>query len=459
MLGMTIDVTEQHQQQRRLQHLAHFDPLTGLPNRILLADRMKQAMAHADRTGDLLGVVYLDLDGFKPVNDRLGHSAGDELLRKIAERLPRAMRGEDSVARMGGDEFVLLLSAVKDMQDCELAMQRAMAAISEGYWVAGEQVQVTASMGATLYPQDASDADTLLRHADQAMYIAKQAGRNRYHFFDPHQALIHRSQQERHERLAQALRTGEFVLYVQPRVNMRTGQVLGAEALARWQHPEQGVLPPAQFLPEIEASDLNTEFGQWVIQSAMVLLAQWQSAGLPQALSINITARHLQNPQFCTQLAQALAAHPTVQPGQLEIEVTESGSLSDLDSAVVVIQKLHKMGIQVSLDDFGTGYSSLTYLRRLPVDTLKIDQSFVRDMLTDTDDRAIVKGIIGLAESFGLDVVAEGVENPEQGHLLLQMGCDMAQGYGVARPMPQSEFAPWVGQWEGNGLWHKGGAP
>ena len=453
MLGLTVDVTEQRLHQDKLLHLAHYDALTGLPNRILLADRMRQAMAHAERTSELLGVVYLDLDGFKPVNDRLGHSAGDELLRKIAERLPKAMRGQDSVARLGGDEFVLLLASLKNRQDCELAMQRASAAICEPYEVAGEMVSVTSSMGATMFPLDNSDADTLLRHADQAMYIAKQGGRNRFHFFDTGQAQAARSRNERLGELRLALNDGQFVLFLQPRVNMKTGRVIGAEALARWQHPQQGLLSPAHFLPEIESSELNIGFGEWVIDSALAQLQRWHTRGLNLALSINITARHLQTPDFSNQLAQKMSAYPDLRADRLEIEVTESGSLSDLDAAVSVIEQLHTLGIQVSLDDFGTGYSSLTYLRRLPVDTLKIDQSFVRDMLSDPDDRAIVKGVISLALSFSLDVVAEGVETTEQGDLLLDMGCDMAQGYGIARPMSEADLPAWALQWEHASPW------
>ncbi len=450
MLGLTMDVTDQRERQDRLQQLAHYDPLTGLPNRVLLADRMKQAMAHAERTGEMLGVVYLDLDSFKPVNDRLGHSAGDLLLKEIATRLPHAMRAADSVARLGGDEFVLLLEGLTSVYDCELALQRAMAAICAPCTVAGEEVTVTASMGATLYPGDHSDADTLLRHADQAMYQAKQSGRNRFHFFDSGQEQATRDRNERMVELRRALQEGEFVLYLQPRVNMRSGQVIGAEALARWQHPQQGLLTPAHFLADIEGSELNAVFGEWVIGSALQILQSWQAQGLGWALSINITARHLQTAGFGAMLAQRLRQCPVVRPRLMELEVTESGSLSDLDAAVSVIDQLHALGVQLSLDDFGTGYSSLTYLRRLPVDTLKIDQSFVRDMLHDPDDRAIVRGVIGLAESFGRAVVAEGVENAAQGGLLLDMGCELAQGYGIARPMPQAEFAPWASHWSEN---------
>ncbi len=454
MLGLTMDVTHQHEQDERLQHMAHFDPLTGLPNRLLLGDRMKQAMAHAERTGELLGVVYLDLDGFKPVNDRLGHSAGDELLKMIALRLPGAIRAGDSVARLGGDEFVLLLASLADSQDCVLAMQRAMTAIGQPFEVSGESISVTASMGATLYPQDRSDADTLLRHADQAMYVAKQAGRNRFHFFDSEQEEAERTRNDRLAELRDALRGGQFTLHLQPRVNMRTGAVGGAEALARWLHPTLGLLSPAAFLPDIESSELNTEFGEWVIASALDLLGGWATKGHELGLSINITARHLQSPDFSARLQVQLQKHPNVKAKRLEIEVTESGSLSDLGTAVNVIENLHKSGVKVSLDDFGTGYSSLTYLRRLPVDTLKIDQSFVRDMLHDLDDRAIVKAVISLAHSFGREVVAEGVETAAQGTLLLEMGCEMAQGYGIARPMPESELSAWIARWQSGSLWH-----
>ena len=447
MLGLTMDVTDQRMHQERLHSLAHYDPLTGLPNRVLLADRMKQAMLQAERTGETLGVVYLDLDGFKPINDRLGHNAGDQLLRMVAQQLTHSLRSADSVARLGGDEFVLLLAGLDGREDCELAIRRAMASICAPQRVHGEDVVVTASMGATLYPQDQSDADTLLRHADQAMYLAKQAGRNRFHFFDADLDQSAREQVARVGRLRQAMDNGELVLYLQPRVNMKTGEVLGAEALARWRHPSQGLLGPSHFLSDIEDSELNLPFGQWVIGQALGLLQRWKARSLTLGLSINISARHLQSTDFVTQLQLALQAHPSVAPQSLEVEVTESGSLTDLEAAIRAIRGMQALGVRVALDDFGTGYSSLNYLRRLPVNTLKVDQSFVRDMLHDRDAHAIVQSVISMAQSFDRAVIAEGVESVEQGRALIELGCNMAQGYFMARPMPEQQLDHWLSDW------------
>jgi diguanylate cyclase (GGDEF)-like protein/PAS domain S-box-containing protein len=453
MVGVDIDVTQQREQEVLLEQLAHFDALTGLPNRVLLADRLQHAMAQAERTGSLLGVAYLDLDGFKPVNDRFGHGAGDRLLVEIANRLKEALRAVDSVARLGGDEFVVLLADLDSAQACEQALHRVMASMAAPYWIDGERVTVTASIGTTLYPTDRSDADTLLRHADQAMYAAKQAGRNRVQIFDSAQEQASRDRQQHLQRLRQALNAHEFVLYMQPKVQMREGRIVGAEALARWNHPQDGVLSPARFLPLIEGSDLEIPFGEWVIETALAQLDAWRLAGLRMPLSINISARHLQSDNFGATLTRLLAGYPQVPAAALEIEITESAALTDLDAAISVVDSLRRIGVTVALDDFGTGYSSLTYLRRLPVDTLKIDRSFVHHMMNDSGDLAIVQGVIGLAQSFGRSVVAEGVETPEQGAMLLRMGCTLAQGYGIAAPMPAQSLAGWAQQWQTPAAW------
>lgn len=453
MVGVDIDVTQQREQEVLLEQLAHFDSLTGLPNRVLLADRLQHAMAQADRTGGLLGVAYLDLDGFKPVNDRYGHDAGDRLLVEIANRLKEALRAVDSVARLGGDEFVLLLADLDSVQACEQALQRVMASVAAPYSIGGERVVVTASIGTTLFPTDRSDADTLLRHADQAMYAAKQSGRNRVQIFDAAQEQASRDRQQQLARLRHALAAGEFTLYMQPKVQMREGRVVGAEALARWNHPDEGLLPPARFLPLIEGSDLEIPFGEWVVEAALEQLDAWGSAGLHMPLSINISARHLQSGSFAEILVRQLAGHPMVSTRLLEIEITESAALTDLDAAIEVVDTVRRTGVSVALDDFGTGYSSLTYLRRLPVDTLKIDRSFVHGMMSDRGDLAIVQGVIGLAQSFGRSVVAEGVETPEQGAMLLRLGCTLAQGYGIAQPMPATALAAWTLQWRPPAVW------
>ena len=455
MLGVSIDVTPQREQELLLQRLALYDALTGLPNRVLLARRLQECMDQARDNGTQLGVAYLDLDGFKPVNDRLGHGAGDRLLVVVAGRLTRALRPIDCVARLGGDEFVILMPGLQSVRDGEDLLERVMESISAAYTIDTERVVVTASIGYTMFPNDAADADTLLRHADQAMYAAKQAGRNRFHQFDAaqEQATERMRTQGRHVR--DALADAQFTLYLQPKVDMRSGAVVGAEALARWQHPERGIVGPAEFLPLLEGTELDITFGEWVVDAALTLLERLQDCTMPMPLSINISAHHLQQPGFAPWMAACLARHPRVPAHLVEIEITESAALYDLLSVTATLQELRGMGVAVSLDDFGTGYSSLTYLRRLPMDTLKIDQSFVHGMMGDPGDLAIVQGVIGLARSFGYRVIAEGVETVEQGQMLLQLGCPQAQGYCIARPMPLDMFIDWAAQWQPPAGWRR----
>ena len=453
MVGVAMDVTAQTEQEERLQRLAHYDPLTGLPNRVLLAQTMEQAMQQARSSGTLLCVAYLDLDGFKPINDRLGHGAGDRLLVMVATRLRHALRAVDCVARLGGDEFVLLLPAMAHGDECERMLQRVMESISAPYLLEPERVSVTASIGYTLYPQDSSDADTLLRHTDQAMYAAKQAGRNRFHQFD---AVQERASQQVRAQLVQlkgALAADQFVLYLQPKVDMRLGRVVGAEALVRWQHPERGLLSPAAFLSLLQNTELELGFDAWVVESALGMVRTLLARGLEIPVSINIAAPHLQQPGFSDWMAAQLARHHDISPALLEMEITETAALYNLHQVASTLGALQKMGIRTSLDDFGTGYSSLTYLRRLPLHTLKIDQSFVQGMLGDSGDLAIVQGVIGLARSFGYTVIAEGVETVEQGEKLLQLGCTLAQGYCVARPMPLEAFTDWAATWQAPSAW------
>lgn len=456
MLGVAIDVTPQREQEVLLQRLALFDALTGLPNRVLLARKLQESMDQARQGGRQLGVAYLDLDGFKPVNDRLGHGAGDRLLVVVAGRLTRALRPMDTVARLGGDEFVILLPDLGAVGDCERLMHQVMESISAPYTLDGERVVVTASIGYTMFPQDDADADTLLRHADQAMYAAKQAGRNRFHQFDAAQERALQLQREQGRHLRDALSASQFTLFLQPKVDMKSGTVVGAEALARWLHPERGMVPPGEFLPLLEGTELEVAFGEWVVEAAFGVLEQLQARGVQLPVSVNIAAQHLQRPDFADWMVRCAARHPGVPPRLLEIEITESAALYDLAAVAQTLTALRAVGMGVSLDDFGTGYSSLTYLRRLPVDTLKIDQSFVHGMMGDPGDLAIVQGVIGLARSFGYRVIAEGVETVEQGQMLLQLGCSLAQGYCVARPMPVADFVGWVPGWQPPQGWQRG---
>ncbi len=454
-VAIFTDITLIKQHQQRLEHLAHFDALTQLPNRMLLGDRLQQAKAQAERSGKMLAVCYLDLDNFKPINDEFGHAVGDYLLVDVAQRLKTSVRGGDTVARLGGDEFVLLIGNLGNLGECDHAMARVVNAIAQPFRVSQRQVNVSASIGVTLYPNDSADSDTLLRHADQAMYAAKQAGRNRYHLFDPENDRRARARRDELGRIRAGLAKGEFHLHYQPKVDMRKGVVIGAEALIRWQHPERGLLPPRDFLPAVEDSEAAIELGEWVINEALRQIDAWQrDHGLKLAVSINIAGNHLQHPGFSQRLGELLAHYPAVSPHQIELEVLETAALEDVGTTAALFAECRNLGVSFALDDFGTGYSSLTYFRRLPADLLKIDQSFVRDMLDNPDDLAIVEGVIGLTQAFRRAVIAEGVETVEHGLVLLLLGCDMAQGYGIARPMPPEALPDWIANFQPDELWN-----
>lgn len=453
-IGVFSDISRLKEHAEELDRVANYDALTGTPNRRLLSDRFHQAIARADRSGKYCAVCFLDLDGFKAVNDTYGHAAGDRLLIGVTANLKKVIRAEDTLARLGGDEFTILLSGIGSVEECHQALQRLLAAASQEVMIGTAMVQVSASIGVSLYPDDNVDPDTLLRHADQAMYQAKTLGKNRYQLFDPEQDRQVQSQRELLQTLRQALNDEQFVLYYQPKIDLVTGQVIGAEALIRWNHPEQGLLPPASFLPQIQGDKLDILFGQWVIKQALIQQAQWQQHGLSLTISVNVSAYHLTSDGFCEFLQRAIASQNVATLPTLELEILESTALDDMQQAVSIMQRCKDLGVVFSLDDFGTGYSSLTYLRQLPVKTLKIDQSFVRDMLIDKEDYQIVKGVIQLAQVFDLNVVAEGVETQQHLSALQQLGCLQAQGYGISRPMPASDFINWQQQWSNTKNWH-----
>lgn len=454
VVGSFVDISFQKEHQHYLERIAHYDQLTGLPNRVLLADRMYQAMAQSLRRGQQLAVAYLDLDGFKAVNDRYGHTTGDLLLSALATQFKAMMREGDTIARLGGDEFVAVFVDLQDVQDSVALITRLLEVASRPILLEDRSLSVSASIGVSFYPQaEDTDADQLLRQADQAMYSAKQAGKNRYHLFD---AEHDRSQRVRNvilARVRQALADQEFVLYYQPQVNLRTGVVVGTEALIRWQHPERGLLAPGLFLPDIEGHAISVELGEWVLEAALQQMEAWADVGLDLSVSVNISGHHLQQPDFADKLKARVATHPKVPRGHLELEVLETTALDELDSVAELMRTCDGMGIGFALDDFGTGYSSLTYLKRLPAQVLKIDQSFVRNMLDDPEDRAIVEGVLGLARAFGRRAIAEGAETSAHCKLLLQIGCDLAQGYGIARPMPASQMSAWVAGWRPDAGW------
>ena len=441
------DITLMKEHQHQLEHIAHYDLLTGMPNRVLLADRLHQAIVQSQRRQRRIGVVFLDLDGFKNVNDTHGHVVGDSLLITVAQRIKGTLRESDTLARIGGDEFVAVLVDLEGTHDCEPLLDRMLKAAATPVRIGDALLQVSASMGVTIYPQDGAEPELLIRHADQAMYLAKQAGKNRYHLFDVVLDAAVKTQRESLEHIRQALHAGEFVLHYQPKVNMRSGAVVGAEALIRWQHPQRGLLAPSVFLPVIEDHPLSVDLGEWVIDTALAQMALWHAQGLALPVSVNVGARQLQMGQFVSRLSALLARHPPVRPGWLELEVLETSALEDMAQVHKVMHACHDLGVGFALDDFGTGYSSLTYLKHLPAETLKIDRSFVLGMLGDPNDLAIVEGIIGLANAFRRQVIAEGVETSAHGERLLALGCELAQGYGIARPMPASDMPAWVATW------------
>jgi len=454
-VSLCTDITLLKEHQDQLERIVHFDILTKLPNRSLLADRLSQAMLHCRRDNLALAVVFLDLDGFKRINDAHGHDVGDEMLIALSLRMKEVLREGDTLARIGGDEFIAVLTGLIRVEDCEHVLERFLLAASEPIIIGDLVLKVSASIGVTLYPQDSSDADLLIRHADQAMYIAKESGKNRYHLFDTAQDDAVKVQRKNLAAIRSALDNEQFVLYYQPKVNMMTGAVIGVEALIRWQHPKRGLLNPIEFLPVIENNPMSIEIGEWVIDTALTQISHWQTMrpGLPVSISVNIAAVQLQQSDFMDRLAALLAAHSDVEPRYLALEVLETSALNDVQHVCTIMEACIALGVSFALDDFGTGYSSLTYLRRLPVSQIKIDQSFIRDMLVNPNDLAIVQGVIALAKSFKLEVMAEGVETIEHGTALVQLGCELAQGYGIARPMPASDVPAWISGWKPDIRW------
>lgn len=447
-VALFSDITSLKKNQERLEYIAHYDPLTGLPNRALLADRLAQGMKQAQRTGKVLAVAYIDLDGFKDVNDEYGHHTGDELLTILAKSMQKVIREADTLARLGGDEFIIILNDLDDIADAFPFLNRVLRSVSTIKDIQGNSIDISASVGLSFYPQqDSLQPDQLIRQADQAMYIAKQSGKNRYSIFDAEQDQSLRNQHSKLTEISAGIANGDFVLFYQPKVNMVTGKVIGAEALVRWQHPEQGLLFPDQFLPDLQGDPLMNRLGEFVLESALQQIQCWALQGLHIPVSINVDSLQIADPEFMNHLRSQLARYPLLPPGCLEVEILESSALDNIELANSFISDCNQLGVKVALDDFGTGYSTLTHLKHLPASTLKIDKSFVIDMLNDPDDLAILDAVIGLAEAFQKHTLAEGVESEDHGAFLISLGCYLGQGYGIAKPMPSDQLADWIKYW------------
>ena len=455
------DMTATEQQRQQLRRQVSFDALTGLPNHEAFMRLLRQSLAAAEREGFRLAVCRLDLDQFKQINQTQGGAAADALLRQVAQRLQAALRAEptwsDVVARIGGDEFALLLrldhaAGALEEKEAQGAMQRLLQVLRMPYPTdpgvdAGAALAITASIGATVFPLDHQDAETLMRHAAHALYRVKHTGRDGVQFFDAAQRQRDADSLLALARVRQALDDGELRLFYQPTVHLGSGRVLGVEALLRWLHPQRGLLAPVQFLPMIESTSLGLQVGDWVIEQALKQSAQWLSQGLALTVSVNVTARQLQMPDFALRLQELVLRHAEPVARHLSLEVLESAALADIAATHALIQRCRDFGVGFALDDFGTGYSTLTYLKNLPVDGLKIDRSFVQNMLTDAQDMALIEGVLGLAKNFGCKVIAEGVESSAQAHALLRLGCNQGQGNGIAAAMPATALADWIRLW------------
>lgn len=435
------DVSASRAMALKMTHSFEHDFLTGLPNRILLNDRITQAIALASRNGKQVAVLFLDLDGFKHINDSLGHPVGDILLQSIAGRLEDCVRAPDTVSRQGGDEFVVLLSETEHRENVAFVATRMLMAVAETHTIQRLDLHVTTSIGISIYPDDGENAETLIKNADTAMYQAKANGRQSYQFFKPAMNVRAVERQSIEESLRSALERGEFVLHYQPKVNLKTGRITGAEALIRWDHPTRGMMSPAKFIPIAEESGLIRPIGQWVLEEACQQARSWAESGLPaMSMAVNVSAAELQEETYVKRL-YATMKQTGINPRCLELELTESVLMKHAYSAAVILQAFRKSGVQVALDDFGTGYSSLSYLRDFPIDVLKIDQSFVSEVTSSGSDTRIVTAVIGMARSLGLRVVGEGVETREQLEFLRAHECDEAQGYYFSRPVPPPAFA------------------
>lgn len=439
-----IDLSERKAHEQALARLANYDNLTGLPNRRLMGELIEQMMSRTRRNQGTFALCYLDLDDFKPINDRHGHDVGDQVLIAISRRLRRLVRASDLVARLGGDEFVVVLDGIGDGPELDRRLGVLLDCVARPVKVDRLELQVHGSVGVTLYPQDPGDPDTLLRHADQAMYRAKAQGRNRYSLFDIELEANVQRRRKRLREIEQGLDQNQFQLYYQPKIDLATDRVVGFEGLVRWHCPDGEVLMPRAFLPDLDRSDLERRFGDAMIRQALGQVAAWSAIAPDITVSVNVSGPHLLSEGFVETLAGLLEEHSDCRSDRLALEIVESAAVSDLERAVAVLKEVRELGVQMSLDDFGTGYSSLSHLRSLPVDEVKIDQSFVRDMLDDINDRNIVQSVISLAAAFSLRVVAEGVETAEHVAALRQLGCGLVQGYAFARPMPVAEVTDWL---------------
>jgi len=444
VIAVSRDITERKETEERLLFLANYDSLTGLPNRALFRDRLRRAVARAQRNDTQVALFFIDLDRFKTINDSLGHHAGDQLLRGVSRRLKQFARKGDTIARLGGDEFTVILEGINDSEDAVIVAEKILELMTPPFKLDGHEIVVTPSIGITIFPNDADDMRSLLKNADTAMYRAKEQGGNCFQFYTSDMNEKAYEYLVLETSLRHALEREEFKLFFQPQIDLHTHNIIGIEALLRWDNPERGMLKPDEFIPFTEETGLIEPIGEWVLRSACKEAVQWQQMGLPPfRVAVNLSLRQFVANDFVSQVASVLA-ETGLDPKYLELEITESFLAQNVDQTAEILKDLHKLGVQLSIDDFGTGYSSLSYLKRFPLNTLKIDQSFVRDIMHDPDDATIAEAIIAMGQSLNLNVIAEGVETEEQVCFLRGRGCDWIQGHLVSEPLSAPQFLKWL---------------
>ncbi len=437
-----LNVITQHKQ-AELYYLAHYDNLTGIPNRMLLGDRLDKACSNAKRKGNMVALLFVDVDRFKKINDSLGHSAGDVVLRKVAERLKTCARHADTVARLAGDEFVILMEDLTDAADVELVAQRLVQSMREPIELLGHSLVATVSVGSAIYPNDDTNVGALLGKSDAAMYEAKASGRNSYRRYSPGSVMYNPARMLMENELRQAIEREELVLHFQPQIELGSDEILGVEALVRWRHPERGLVPPVQFIPVAEESGLIVPLGEWVIRNALRQIKSWENRGAaPLRIAVNISALQFHRHKFPNFL-NACIKEFEVDPRLIELELTESALMKNVDDVLKTLDAIKSLGVSLAIDDFGTGFSSLSYLRRFPIDRLKIDQSFVRDIQRLPVNESIARAIVALAKSLSLNIIAEGIETSAEKEVLELLGCPEGQGYLFAKPMSAEDFAAW----------------
>jgi diguanylate cyclase (GGDEF)-like protein/PAS domain S-box-containing protein len=442
-VGLFSDITQDKEQHNLLEHQAYHDPLTQLPNRLRFTQQLQQAVSELTPYNKSIAICYIDLDNFKPINDKHGHETGDRLLVLLAKRLENSLGHSDTVARLGGDEFALLLKGRNNVTEYQEILTRLLIVIEQPFLIKNQTFTISASIGYTIAPDDNNPPDILLRHADNAMYHAKTHGGRHFHLFDLQLAQLSRNQHQLEKDIRRAIKNHEFILFFQPQINIQTGLTVGMEALIRWRHPTQGILLPGTFLPLIENTSLMIDIGEWVIQQALAHIEHWNQQGLNFYVAVNIAANHIAEKDFAAKLSLALQQHPTVYGNQLSLEITESAAINDFNHVSETMNQCKKLGVSFAIDDFGAGYSSLIYLRRLPVDTIKIDRSFIHDMLHDPEDLAVVTSIITLCKEFNRGVIAEGIETLKEAEKLAELGCFQLQGFGISKPMPFHLVTSW----------------